>query len=131
MTDTKVDVTSVLNTIKTEIGETPTNAEGSSYVSPALYDQYMDNGTLDYVKVSNIFGFLIGKKQFEKAVNQVFGSAKFHTVASESTITKEEFTELYTFGRFPRVKDWQRAIYRESGKYIAIQDLYQWVLELG
>lgn len=126
-----VDIVSVLTRIKTEIGETPINAEGSQYVSPAIYAQYMDNDKLDYVKVSRIFKFLVSKKKFERYVGRVFQNTKFHTTASESTITKEEFKAMYEFGRFPRVRDWQRAIYLSSGKYIDIQDLYQWVLELG
>lgn len=130
MTEAKTDIYGVLRGIKVELGETPTNSEGSHYVPAALYDQYMHNGTINYVKVSQIFKLLVSRREFDKAVSEVFPKAKFHTVASESTITKAEFAELYTFGLFPRVKDWQRSIYRTTGKYIAIQDLYQWVLEL-
>lgn len=131
MTEPRPDIREVLLSVKSELGELSTNSEGSQCVNVSLYDQYMENGKLDYVKITAIFKLLSSKKEFNKAVKEIFPNAKFHTVRTSSTITKEEFAKLYSFGLFPRVRNWQRAVYTQTGKYITIEDLYRWVLELG
>ncbi|BAV81210.1 hypothetical protein [Vibrio phage VCPH] len=121
----------VLNEILSKIGTTPINAENSKYVPAPVYDQFCKNGKLDYARIASKYNLYIGTKDFNVAVLEVFGTNKFHTVLQESTITQEEFADFYIFGRFPQVRDWQRAVYDELGKYITLGDLFTWVQELG
>jgi hypothetical protein len=100
------------------------------FLPPAEFSEFASGGKLDYARITTKYEIYCSFADFLDAVDEVFGTRKFTTdKTAPSEITKEEFLEIYEFGVMPNVRDWQFAIFRQTGKYLAIQDLFEWIYE--
>lgn len=67
-------------------------------------------------------------KDFAKAVKKVFGFIEFESLEPTDEMTKEEFLDIYEFGKFPVVRHWLNHIRQDLGRDISKQDLFQWIM---
>lgn len=100
------------------------------YLPASVFTEFTDKGKLNYARISTKYDIYCSFREFIDAVSDVFGTLNFKTDKNAaSTITKEDFLDMYEFGVFTSVRDWQYAVYVQKNKYISLKDLFEWVLE--
>lgn len=87
-----------------------------------------EKGQMDFAHFIRKYKVYGSVKDFCSAVELVFGTLQFTYDVPTDTVTKEEFLEIYEFGKFPRVMDWIPYVAAEKGKLILREDLFAWVL---
>lgn len=109
---------------------TKTESGDKCYIPPATYAEFATGGKLDYARITTKYEIYCCYGEFIAAVEAIFGTIFFYTDEdAKSDITKEEFLDMYSFGLFPSVRDWQVAVFRQKNKFISLNDLFTWVLE--
>lgn len=106
---------------------------GTNYhLPPPVYSEFATGGKLNYARISTKYEIYCSFGEFIDSVEQVFGTLNFSTdEGTPSEITKEEFLEMYQFGVFSNVRDWQYAVFAQKNKYLSLTDLFTWVRESG
>jgi hypothetical protein len=94
---------------------------------PHIQEEFLnDNGTLNYQYIGALTGVAISRPKFDAKILPIFGRVSFvYKKKVKSTITPEEFLELYEFGRYPSVRQWIGAVYRLTGKTLTRRDLFE------
>ncbi|CAM0091589.1 hypothetical protein VPHD51_0131 [Vibrio phage D51] len=98
-------------------------------VAAGIAAEYMKDGRFSYAYIVRKHRIKQPQGEFNAAVKEHFGTLNPQIEEAESEITKEEFLSIYEFGLFPNVRQWVSKVKQETGKYIALQDLYKWVLD--
>jgi hypothetical protein len=125
MTDIELFLTKEIkqNSAKADLGD-------AYYLPPPVYSEFASGGKLNYARISTKYEIYCSFGDFINTVEKVFGTLTFCTDKdTPSEITKEEFLVMYQFGVFPKVRDWQYAVYAQKNQYISLEDLFNWVLE--
>tara|TARA_Y100001956_G_scaffold75879_1_gene84408 strand:+ start:2641 stop:3003 length:363 start_codon:yes stop_codon:yes gene_type:complete len=112
-----------------ELFEHLRSLSNNGIVDAATAAEYMKDGRFSYAYIVRKHKIKQPQGEFNLAVKEHFGTLTPQVEEAESEITKQEFLALYRFGLFPNVRQWVSKIKQETGKYLALQDLYKWVLD--
>lgn len=100
------------------------------YLPPPVYSEFATGGKLNYARITTKYEVYCSFTDFLAAVEELFGTRTFGTDKdTPSEITKDEFLEMYQFGIFKNVRDWQYAVYVQKNQYLSLKDLFTWVME--
>ena len=104
------------------------NSEDNTF-PPHIQEEFLtEKGFLDKDYLCKKANVHLCLDSFKSAVKQVFGTVKFNTTVEGSTLTKDEFSSLYEFGKFTNMREWIGYSYEKTGKLVARKDLYNYVL---
>lgn len=98
-------------------------------VDAATAAEYMKDKRFSYAYCVKKHRIKSPQSEFNLAVKSHFGTLNPQVEEAESELTREEFLRIYRFGVFPNVRQWVSKVKEDTGKYIALQDLFTWVLE--
>ena len=101
---------------------------GTGAVDAGIAAEYMKDGRFSYAYCVKKHNIRETQGEFFAAIKEHFDTLNPQIQDAKSEITKEEFLEVYSFAEFPNVRQWVSKVKERTGKYIAIQDLFTWVL---
>lgn len=98
-------------------------------VDAATAAEYMKDNKFSYAYCVKKHRIKAPQGEFNLAVKEHFGTLNPQIEEAESEITRKEFLAIYRFGHFTNVRQWVSKVKEETGKYVALQDLFKWVLD--
>lgn len=105
------------------------NYDANTKSFPAyLQEEYLTSeGWLDKAYICKNLKLHMSTATFRKVVKQVFGITQFTIMPTETELTKEEFLEQYTFGKFTSARGWVGSMYSLTGKVVRREDVFNWI----
>lgn len=96
---------------------------------PWFYEAFVDQrtGKLDFSYLCAATGEDLSVPQMKAYVKEITGSETYEKQYNESSITKDEFFEIYECAHFLMVKDWIRYLWLDHGILVTKADLFDWV----
>ena len=90
--------------------------------------EYMKDNRFNYAYAVRKHKIKQTQGEFNVAIKEHFSTLNPQIESAKSEVTEEEFLALYKFGECPNVRGWVSRVKQETGKYIALQDLFKWVM---
>lgn len=99
----------------------------SGTFDPSIQEEFLDQkGYLDKTYVCMKAGVQLSTATFRKVVKDVFGVAEFSRIDVESTISKDEFMDMYEFGKFNSMRSWVGVV-AAKGELITREEVFNYI----